>query len=337
MGPSLKSTTVVADSTDGSAGHPAALKEGVFMPLRHVARHGLMLVIALALLGDLPAPPMLAAAPVTPEVPGIEVAAKSKRSAGKRVRRRSRARRPPPGGVYARQAFMLDPTTGRVLFEKNADTPVPIASLTQLMTAIVFIGSDPELSRPVEVTRAELSGGGKTQLRNHEMVKLGDLLHMSLMCSDNVATRVLARESGVSREEFLSRMNRKALELGLTHTRFVEFTGLDERNVSTAADVAKLLQTASDQPLIRQICTTRSYEFRSKTRPHFIGNTNRLLYGRYEVLGGKTGFISEAGYCFATWVRTQGRDMIAVVLGAPTNATRFADVVRMVQSTIAKG
>jgi D-alanyl-D-alanine carboxypeptidase len=65
-----------------------------------------------------------------------------------------------------------------------------------------------------------------------------------------------------------------------------------------------------------------------------IGNTNRLLYGRYEVLGGKTGFIQESGYCLATWVRTQGREMIAVVLGAPTNATRFADVVRLVQKTL---
>ncbi len=75
--------------------------------------------------------------------------------------------------------------------------------------------------------------------------------------------------------------------------------------------------------------------FRSATRRHQVANTNRLLYGRYEVVGGKTGFIREAGYCLATWVRTQGRDLIAVVLGAPTNATRFADVRRLVQRTLA--
>jgi D-alanyl-D-alanine carboxypeptidase len=66
-----------------------------------------------------------------------------------------------------------------------------------------------------------------------------------------------------------------------------------------------------------------------------VANTNRLLYGRYEVLGGKTGFIQESGYCLATWLRAQGRDLIAVVLGAPTNATRFADVMRLVQKTLA--
>jgi D-alanyl-D-alanine endopeptidase (penicillin-binding protein 7) len=156
---------------------------------------------------------------------------------------------------------------------------------------------------------------------------------MSLMCSDNCATRILARESGLDREDFLAAMNKKALEIGMTHARFVEFTGLDERNVATAADIARLLETAARNSLIHTITTTRSHEFRTAARAHFIGNTNRLLYGRYEVVGGKTGFINEAGYCFATWVRTQGRDLIAVVLGAPTNATRFADAVRLIQKT----
>lgn len=301
------------------------------MLLRSILRLGTAMMAALALLSGSDLETALAAAPAAPEI-SVTVAAQT--TATKRRARRRRS--PPPGGVYARQAFMIDPTNGRVLFEKNADTSVPIASLTKLMTDLVFVGLDLDLSRSAEVTLADLTGGGRTQLRNREVVKLGDLLHMSLMCSDNVATRVLVRESGLSLEEYLSRMNRKALELGLTHTRFVEVTGLDERNVSTAADIARLLQAAADHNLIQQISTTRSYEFRSKTRSHFIGNTNRLLYSRYEVLGGKTGFISESGYCLATWVRTQGRDMIAVVLGAPTNATRFADVVRMVQRTMTK-
>ena len=145
---------------------------------------------------------------------------------------------------------------------------------------------------------------------------------------------MLARESGLSPAEFLSAMNKKAMELGLTGTRFVEFTGLDERNVSTATDVAKMLRAAADQELIRSISTTRSYDFRTERRAHHIVTTDRLLYSRYEILGGKTGFINEAGYCLATWVRSEGRDLIAVVLGAPTNATRFADVVRLVQKTV---
>jgi len=253
-----------------------------------------------------------------------------------------RARRAPPGGCYARSAIIIDPATGAILYEKNAEATVPIASITKLMTVMVFLEGKPDLDRMADVTGEDLKGAGHTRLRNHEHVALGDLLHMALMCSDNAATRVLVRESALAPEDFLARMNQKALELGLTHTRYVEFTGLDERNVSTASDVARLLRVAANQPMIHGITTTRSYQF-SSTRPygsrsiprrHMVANTNRLLYGRYEILGGKTGFIQEAGYCLATWLRADGREMIAVVLGAPTNATRFADVMRLVQKTL---
>jgi D-alanyl-D-alanine endopeptidase (penicillin-binding protein 7) len=230
---------------------------------------------------------------------------------------------------------VLDPATGELLYEKNAGTTVPIASLSKLMTVLVFLDQKPDLDRVVEVTRAELSGAGRTKLRSREKVTLGDLLHMSLMCSDNAATRVLVRESGLSAEDFLARMNRNAVEMGLARTRFVEFTGLDERNVATAADCARLLHAAARNDLIQEIMTKRTHSFRSASHPHMVANTNRLLYGRYEIRGGKTGFIQEAGYCLATWIHTQGRDMIAVVLGAPTAATRFADVVRLVQRTTA--
>jgi D-alanyl-D-alanine endopeptidase (penicillin-binding protein 7) len=254
------------------------------------------------------------------------------------VRHARRARRAPPGGCYARNAIVLDLETGEVVYEKNSGLSVPIASLTKLMTTLVFLERKPDLDRVVEVTREDLSGAGHTSLRNHELVELRDLLHMSLMCSDNAATRVIVRESGIGLDDFLARMNQKALELGLTHTRYVECTGLDERNVSTAADVARLLHTAGDNGTIHSITTMRSYEFRSASRRnHMVANTDRLLYGQYEVVGGKTGFIQEAGYCLAAWVRTGGRDLIAVVLGAPTAATRFADVTRLVQRTLASG
>ena len=262
--------------------------------------------------------------------------------ARKSTSRRRRAPKPPPGGVYARNAVVIDPATDRVLFEKKSEQTVPIASITKLMTALVFLEQQPDLRRAVEVTREEIRGGGHTQLWNRERVALYDLLHMSLMNSDNVATRVLARESGLDRAAFVLRMNEKARELGLANTRFAETTGLDNRNVSTAVDVAKLLQAAADHYLIREVTTTPDYVFlgqypgrtRTIARTHQIVNTNRLLRSnRYEFSCSKTGFISQSGYCVATWVRDRGRDLIAVVLGAPTNATRFADVVRLVQRT----
>lgn len=272
----------------------------------------------------------------------VKASGKSTAAAKKRPAKRKRARRSPPGGVvWARNAIVLDPMTGTVLYEKNSGTSAPCASLTKLMTAMVFLEQQPDLARRVEVTLDELRGGGQTQLRRGERVHLGDLLHMSLMCSDNVATRVLVRESGMPFDDFMARMNRKAVELGLARTRFVESTGLDERNVSTAADMARLLRAAAENKTIHGISTLRGHDFlglsaTNRARPHHISNTNRLLYGRYEIRGGKTGFISKAGYCLATWVRTDHRDMIAVVMGAPTNATRFADVVRLVQHASTK-
>jgi D-alanyl-D-alanine endopeptidase (penicillin-binding protein 7) len=264
---------------------------------------------------------------------GHVIAAKHHRTRAHAAHGRRHRHAPPAGGVYARNAILIDPATGQVLFEKNSASQVPIASLTKLMTALVFLEQKPDLERQVEVTNDELNGGGHTQLRRGEVVSLGDLLHMSLMCSDNVATRVLGRESGLSPEDFVARMNKKGVELGLTGSHFVEYTGLDQHNVSTAADVARMLHAAAHDPLIQTITTTREYEFRTERRVHAIRNTDRLLYSHYDVLGGKTGFINEAGYCFATWIRSQGRDLIAVVLGAPTNATRFADAVRLLQKS----
>jgi len=273
-------------------------------------------------------------APAAPEAPTLATRAGGAASPATTHRHHHRLhhhRLPPPGGVYARNAILLDPATGEVLYEKNSSRSVPIASLTKLMTAMVFLEQKPDLTREVEVTQAELAGAGHTQLRRGEHVPLGELLHMSLMSSDNCATRVIAIESGLSPADFVARMNSKAVELGLTGTRFVEVTGLDEHKVATASDVARMLHAAANEPLIAEITTTRSYQFRTERRRHAINNTDRLLYGRYEILGGKTGFIIEAGYCFATWVRTEGRELIAVVLGAPTNATRFADAVRLIQ------
>jgi len=291
---------------------------------------GALLTTALLAATALQAGAAPAAAPAPAMTPTVTTV-HSGTSTHRTHRRSYRHRVPPEGGVYARNAILLDPLTGEVLFEKNASRSVPIASLSKLMTALVFLEQKPDLDKQVTVRTEELAGAGHTQLRRGEVVPLGELLHMSLMCSDNCATRVIALESGLAPDEFIARMNTKSIELGLTGTRFVEFTGLNEHNVSTAADVARLLHAAANEPLIAEITTTRSYDFHTARRWHTIGNTNRLLYGRYEVLGGKTGFIQPAGYCFATWVRAQGRDLIAVVLGAPTNATRFADAVRLIQ------
>ncbi len=322
------------------------------MLLRALRAWGALFLVALvawpAMTADAATPASVDAAKKTPAkrtvVTGTKkpVGAKQAVATRRSKSRRRRAPAPPRGGVYARNAVVIDPATDEVLFEKQSLQTVPIASLTKLMSAMVFLEQKPDLRRMVDVTREEIRGGGHTRLWNRERVALYDLLHMSLMSSDNVATRVLARESGLPPGEFVPRMNEKARAMGLTNTHFAEPTGLDERNVSTAVDVARLLRAAADHYLIREITTTPDYVLvgeypgrrRTIARSHQIVNTNRLLRNnRYEFSCSKTGFISQSGYCLATWVRDRGRDLITVVLGAPTNATRFADVVRLVQRT----
>ena len=269
--------------------------------------------------------------------------AKKKRTV-KSSARKTRARRAarPVNGVNARAALVIDARTGEVLFDKNSGKPMPIASLTKLMTAMVLIESKPELSRRVMVTREDLAGSGRSQLRAGEVVTMRDLLHLALLSSDNAATKSMVRNSDLAPEEFLARMNRKSQVMGLTSTRFVEFTGLSEQNVSTATEYAQILKTAGNEPLIQHITTLPDYTFRSSKRDHHLVNTNRLCrYGIFDVRGGKTGFINESGYCLATWVSTRTRDVISVVLGAPSNSARFAETRRLIDrwavAPVAKG
>ncbi len=233
--------------------------------------------------------------------------------------------------VNARAALLIDAQTGEVLYEKNSGTPMPIASLTKLMTAMVFLESKPDLGKRVMVSREDLAGSGRTQLRAGEVLTERDLLHASLLSSDNAATKSLVRNSGIAPEEYLARMNRKSQVLGLPNTHFVEFTGLSEMNVSSASEYAQILKTASLHPLIAHITTLPDYTFRTSKRDHHLVNTNRLCrYGVFDVKGGKTGFINESGYCVATWVSTASREVIAVVLGAPSNPARFAEARRLI-------
>lgn len=265
--------------------------------------------------------------------PKVSKSKSTSKSTTKASSRKKRTRRSRSYARYgSRAALVMDARTGEVLFEKNSATQQPVASLTKLMTNIVFLETEPDLDRKVTVAREDLRGSGHTQLRRGEILTVRQLLYHSLMSSDNAATKTLVRASGIPEKEFLDRMNRKAAILGLTSTRFVEFTGLDAGNVSSAADLAQLLKYASRQTLIAEITSQPEYSYRSNRRSHHLVNSNRLArYGQIEVLSGKTGFIRSAGYCLATWVREGSRDLIAVVLGAPTNPARFNETRRILE------
>jgi len=228
--------------------------------------------------------------------------------------------------LNCRAAITVDNSTQEILYQKKAETVRPIASITKLMTALVLIDLDFDWSEVIKISSEDSRNSAKSRLKTGEAFYAKDLFYISLVCSDNRAARALARASGVPMERFIELMNEKARSLGLYNTKFHEVTGLSAENTSTAADCARLINAALKEKLIASACTTNRYSYRSLNhkRSRNIANTNRLLHSTWRVLGGKTGYIQESGYCLATrLIDRSGHDITLVVLGAPGPSRRF--------------
>jgi D-alanyl-D-alanine endopeptidase (penicillin-binding protein 7) len=228
--------------------------------------------------------------------------------------------------VRAEAAIIYDSATGQVLWESNAQDQRSIASITKVMTAVVFLEDSPDLSDEVLVEATDVRAASTTYIRRGYRVTKGDLLHLTLIASDNAAARALARVSTHGSEAFIDRMNSKAAELGLTATHYADPSGLLSANVSSAYDMAKLITYVSGDERIASIMQKQNYTVTSGRRVINIHSTNQLVMkGDVDVQAGKTGFIRNSGYCLATLLRLpQGGPQVAVVvLGAKSNAGRF--------------
>jgi D-alanyl-D-alanine endopeptidase (penicillin-binding protein 7) len=226
--------------------------------------------------------------------------------------------------VRAAAAIVFDPQTGAVLLEENAHAQRSIASLTKLMTAVTFIADEPSLDVRVAVTRADTRGASITYIRAGESLTYRDLLHLTLIASDNAAARVLARTSEGGTAAFVARMNEMAAHLGLSSSHYADPSGLDARNVSSAWDQSHLIHYAASDTRLGPIMRLPEYQARTSSRVVTVRSTNKLLGTEVDVLGGKTGFISKAGYCLATLVQLpQGPQVAVVVLGAANSTVRF--------------
>ena len=228
--------------------------------------------------------------------------------------------------IRAAAAIIFNPETGQVLWEENAQDKRSIASITKVMTALVFLEDNPDLSQEITIERGDVYAASTTYLRANERITLDNVLHFTLIASDNAAARALARVSHGGTSSFIERMNEKAVELGLESTSFTDPSGLNPANVSSAYDLSRLISFASANETLAPIMRTAEYTARTSRRTITIRNTNHLVRGgEVDVLGGKTGFISKAGYCLATLLRLpQSNHQIAVVvLGAGSNNGRF--------------
>jgi D-alanyl-D-alanine endopeptidase (penicillin-binding protein 7) len=226
--------------------------------------------------------------------------------------------------VRAEAAIAYNPVTGEVLWQENAQNARSIASITKVMTAVVFLESESDLSRTVVVERSDVRNASVTYLSTGERITTGDLLHLLLVASDNAAARVLARVSPYGSSGFIDRMTEKAIELGLEKTHYADPSGLDARNESSAYDMARLITYAASDERISSIMRKADYRLSTSRKTFTIKNTNKLIGGDVDVRGGKTGFITKAGYCLATLLRLpQGDPVAVVILGAKNTHLRF--------------
>lgn len=240
--------------------------------------------------------------------------------------------------LRAQAAIIYNPATHEILWQSDGHAQRPIASITKVMTVVVFLEQNPDLSLDVVISRRDTRRASTTYLRRGERIQLRDILHLALVASDNAAARVLARVSSWGTEGFIEQMNRKADELGLRNTTFSDPSGLNKNNLSTPYDLSRLMSYATNQPRIATIMRKQSYQMRTSRRRLTVRNTNRLLQGRLDVIGGKTGYIDASGYCLAAMVNVPDAGPLAVVvLGARSSSGRFSEVRRLTDWVSSEG
>ncbi|MBV2235565.1 MAG: D-alanyl-D-alanine endopeptidase [Sterolibacterium sp.] len=234
--------------------------------------------------------------------------------------------------LYSNAAMVLDQSTGTVLFEKNAGAVVPIASITKLMTAVVALDVSPGLDDVLVIDEEDVDTlkGTHSRLRVGTQLTRQDMLRLALMSSENRAAFALSRYYPGGRSGFVAAMNRKAQVLGMQDTYFEDPTGLSPSNVSSARDLAKLVNAAQQYPLIRQFTTTTGYDVALGGRVHSFTNTNSLVKSESWDIGlSKTGFINEAGRCLVMQAWLNNRPTIIVLLDSLGKMTRIGDANRI--------
>ena len=231
-------------------------------------------------------------------------------------------------------ALVQDAETGEVVYGKNAEVVVPIASITKLMTAMVVLDGGLDLEEKITLSRddAVQMKGSRSRLRTGLTLTRRELLLLALMSSENRAAATLAHHYPGGYAAFIAAMNAKARALGMTNTHFVEPTGLSPRNVSTARDLSKLLIAAHKYPLLTELSTTKekTVSFRKPNYSLGFRNTDHLVRKPdWDIQLTKTGFTNEAGHCLVLVTRMANRPVALVILDAYGKYTHFADATRM--------
>lgn len=239
-----------------------------------------------------------------------------------------------PLKLASAKVLVINQLTGETVYAKNTNQSTPIASVTKLMTAMVMLDAHLPMDDLIYITDEDVDYLKSThsRLRVGASFTRGELLQLALIASENRAAAALGRNYPGGISAFLVAMNRKAEALGMRSTHFVDSSGLDSNNVSTAEDLVKMVSAAYHYPEIRQVSTTASQEVTPYGRGNTINfvNTNALVRGGDWVIGlSKTGFINEAGRCLVMQAEISGQPMIIVLLDSVGKYSRIGDANRI--------
>jgi serine-type D-Ala-D-Ala endopeptidase (penicillin-binding protein 7) len=230
-------------------------------------------------------------------------------------------------------ALFVDAKTGEPIYAKDSHTVRSIASITKLMTALVVLDGKQPMNEALTISKEDIDLIKHT----HSRLPIGtqltryEMLWLALMSSENYAASALARHYPGGKPAFIKAMQKKASGLGMANTRFVDSTGLDARNVSTAEDLVKMVKAASQQPLIRKLTTTAKHEIKlpQYRNPLIYKNTNALVRGgKWEIIVSKTGYTQEAGRTLVMNSKLGEREVFMVMLGAHGKLTPVGDATR---------
>lgn len=229
-------------------------------------------------------------------------------------------------------ALVLDQSSSEVLFEKNANVTLPIASITKLMTGLVVVEAQQDMNEILEVTEEDIDRekNSSSRLRVGSQLSRANMLHIALMSSENRAASALGRHYPGGIRAFVAAMNAKAKALGMTGTHYVDSTGLSSNNVASARDLAKLVMAAYHHPILCQYSTDTKYVVEPGGRALQYANSNRLVANPdWEIGIQKTGYISEAGRCLVMQTNINGRPIVMIFLDSKGKFSRLADATRI--------
>jgi D-alanyl-D-alanine endopeptidase (penicillin-binding protein 7) len=237
--------------------------------------------------------------------------------------------------VSADSALIMDLDSNYIMFSKNINNKVPVASLTKLVTILTFLDFDIDMQKKIKIEKEYIIPIGRRFIYPNDEVKIKDLVVLSLMASDNTAVNSLVKSLDISFGTFIKAMNSKVKDLKMFDTEFYDHIGLDPRSVSTARDVSILVRYLNNINIFKDSTSLKEYIFKPKNSLKKVKatNTNESLHTfindyPYSINLSKTGFIDEAGYCVTSLVHNDIKesDIIVVVLGAKQHYSRFSDL-----------